>query len=45
METRGLKREYVLCIPMRIVKGDFNGAVSLNNRKKDGLVSVLAQAR
>ena len=30
---------------MRVVKGDWNGAVSRNNRKKDGPVSVLGRAR
>ena len=32
--TRGLRLEYVLRIPMRLEKGDWNGAVSLNNHKK-----------
>ena len=30
---------------MRVVNGDWNGAVSRNNRKKDGPVSVLGRAR
>ena len=34
-----------ICIPMRVVKGDRNGAVSRNNHKKGGLVSVLGRTR
>ena len=41
---RGLRWEYVIRTPMRVVKGDWNGAVSRNNRKKDGPVFVLGQA-
>ena len=37
---RGLSRECVLRIPMRVIKGDYNGAVSRNNRKKEDPVSI-----
>ena len=43
--TRGLRWEYILRIPMRVVKGVWNGVVSRNNRKKVGPVSVLGRAR
>ena len=36
---------YVLHIPMHIIKGDRNWAVSGNNRKKAGPMSVLGGAR
>ena len=41
----GLRWEYVLCIPMGIVKGNWNGAVSWNDCKTGGPMSVLGQAR
>ena len=40
----GLRREQFLCILMCVVKGDWNEAVSLNNCKKGGPVSVLGRA-
>ena len=43
--TRGFSRECVLCIPMRVVKGDLNGEVDRNNRKKGDPVSVLGRVR
>ena len=36
--------EYVRCIPMRFIKGDWNGVVSQNNHKKVGPMSVLRRA-
>ena len=39
--TWGLRWKKVLCIPMRVVKADWNGSISRNNRIKGGPVSVL----
>ena len=40
-----LRWESVLIIPMRVIKGDWNGAVSRNNRKKAVPLSVLWRTR
>ena len=44
MGTRWLRLECVLRIPLRVVKGDLIEAVSQNNRKEVGPVSVLGRA-
>ena len=40
-ESGGLRQEYILRILMGIVKGDWNGVVSQNNREKVGPVRCL----
>ena len=40
----GLRLGYVLRIPMRVIKGDWNGTVSRNNLKKVGTVRIGAWA-
>ena len=39
------RREKIFRIPMHVVKGDWNWAVSRNNRKKGGPVSLLGRVR